>query len=139
MQRSQQLGGRLGPYRPSTQQPWLAAGFVTRSIVALTFSCISAVVGIVFLIAYDLSDLKFHNELPTATAVDENTPKERRANNCDWRVLILVLFLSPAGTADSRNQDFYLTLLCPRICLTLNTKTNIPLLLISLPQPTKIT
>lgn len=94
----------------NTQQPWLPAGFATRSIVALTFSCISAVVGIVSLIAYGLSGLKFHNELPTATAVDENTPKEHCANNCDWGISILVLFLFLAGTADSRNQDFDLTL-----------------------------
>ena len=41
------------------QVGWLPAGFTARGIVALVFSCISAVVGIAFLVVYGLSDLKF--------------------------------------------------------------------------------
>jgi len=44
------------------QVGWLPAGFTARGIVALVFSCVSAVVGIIFLVVYGLSDLKFKGE-----------------------------------------------------------------------------
>lgn len=42
------------------QQPgWLPAGFTPRGIVAMVFSCISAVLGMAFIVVYGLSDMKF--------------------------------------------------------------------------------
>ncbi|MCJ1352267.1 MAG: ferroxidase fet3 [Icmadophila ericetorum] len=49
----------------NTQQPFLPDGFTPRGIVALVFSCISALMGIAFLVVYGLSDLKFHETQAT--------------------------------------------------------------------------
>lgn len=40
------------------QEPWLPAGFTARGIVALVFSCVSAFLGIAFIIVYGLSGLQ---------------------------------------------------------------------------------
>jgi iron transport multicopper oxidase len=46
----------------NAQVGWLPAGFTTRGVVALVFSCVSAVLGVAFLVVYGLSDLKFKEE-----------------------------------------------------------------------------
>ncbi|RAK74980.1 ferro-O2-oxidoreductase [Aspergillus fijiensis CBS 313.89] len=43
----------------NAQPAWLPAGFTARGIIALVFSCVSAVVGMGFITMYGLSDLKF--------------------------------------------------------------------------------
>ncbi|KAJ5633512.1 ferro-O2-oxidoreductase [Penicillium herquei] len=48
----------------NTQPAWLPAGFTARGIVALVFSCISAVAGMAFITMYGLSDLKFTETEP---------------------------------------------------------------------------
>ncbi|KAJ5701608.1 ferro-O2-oxidoreductase [Penicillium malachiteum] len=48
----------------NTQPAWLPAGFRARGIVALVFSCISAVAGMAFITMYGLSDLKFTETEP---------------------------------------------------------------------------
>ena len=51
------------------QQPFLPNGFTARGIVALVFSCLSALLGVVFIIVYGLSDLKFHTQETAATTI----------------------------------------------------------------------
>ncbi|KAJ6007908.1 ferro-O2-oxidoreductase [Penicillium herquei] len=48
----------------NTQPAWLPAGFTARGIIALVFSCISAVAGMGFITMYGLSDLKFTETEP---------------------------------------------------------------------------
>ena len=57
------------------QVGWLPAGFTARGIVALVFSCISAVLGIAFLVVYGLSDLKFKEREETVAEGSEVTSK----------------------------------------------------------------
>jgi iron transport multicopper oxidase len=52
------------------QQNWLPEGFTARGIVALVFSCVSAFLGIAFLVVYGLSDLKFHDKGTVAERSD---------------------------------------------------------------------
>ncbi|KIN02895.1 Ferroxidase [Oidiodendron maius Zn] len=60
----------------NSQQSFLPNGFTARGIVALVFSVISALLGVVFIVVYGLSDLKFHNkENPEIAMVIENLPK----------------------------------------------------------------
>ncbi|KAE8442783.1 hypothetical protein EG329_002871 [Mollisiaceae sp. DMI_Dod_QoI] len=59
----------------NVQPAFLPGGFTSRGIVALVFSCISAFLGIVFLVVYGLSDLKFHNkEAIVAGAAGSESP-----------------------------------------------------------------
>jgi iron transport multicopper oxidase len=63
------------------QVPFLPAGFEKRGIVALVFSCLSGVVGIIFIVIYGLSDLKFHHKGESAdvvVALDELPKNEAR-------------------------------------------------------------
>ncbi|RFU23617.1 hypothetical protein B7463_g12721, partial [Scytalidium lignicola] len=46
----------------NVQQKFLPNGFTARGIVALVFSCLSALLGMAFIVVYGLSDLKFHPE-----------------------------------------------------------------------------
>lgn len=60
----------------NSQQSFLPNGFTARGIVALVFSVISALLGVVFIVVYGLSDLKFHNKENAEVAmVIENLPK----------------------------------------------------------------
>jgi iron transport multicopper oxidase len=52
------------------QQSFLPGGFTARGIVALVFSCVSAFLGIAFLVVYGLSDLKFHDKQTMAETSD---------------------------------------------------------------------
>jgi iron transport multicopper oxidase len=52
------------------QPPFLPGGFTARGIVALVFSCLSALIGIGFLFVYGLSDLKFHDKQTMPGASD---------------------------------------------------------------------
>lgn len=56
----------------NVQQKFLPGGFTARGIVALVFSCISAVVGIIFIVIYGLSDMKFRapDESQVASSLD---------------------------------------------------------------------
>lgn len=60
------------------QQPFLPAGFTARGIVAMVFSCLSGVIGILFIVVYGLSDLRFHHREESAEVVMvmENLPKK---------------------------------------------------------------
>lgn len=60
------------------QQPFLPAGFTARGIVAMVFSCLSAVIGVCFIVVYGLSDLKFHHKEESADVVMvmDNLPKK---------------------------------------------------------------
>lgn len=51
------------------QQSFLPSGFTARGIVALVFSCISAVLGVAFIVVYGLSDLKFHRKEVAEVAI----------------------------------------------------------------------
>jgi iron transport multicopper oxidase len=51
------------------QQSFLPSGFTARGIVALVFSCISAVLGVAFIVVYGLSDLKFHRKEAAEVAI----------------------------------------------------------------------
>ena len=46
----------------NVQQKFLPNGFTARGIVALAFSCLSALLGVAFIVVYGLSDVKFHLE-----------------------------------------------------------------------------
>ena len=60
----------------NSQQSFLPNGFTARGIVALVFSVICALLGVVSIVVYGLSDLKFHNkENPEVAMVIENLPK----------------------------------------------------------------
>ncbi|KAK9327921.1 Cupredoxin [Lipomyces starkeyi] len=67
----------------NTQQAFIPAGFTARGIVALVFSCISAVLGMAGISVYGLTDLNFHTmytgpDAPNTTesvAMDNVQPK----------------------------------------------------------------
>lgn len=59
----------------NTQPGFLPAGFTPRGIVALVFSCISAVLGLGFITAYGISDLKFTTT--ESRADGDNVPMEQ--------------------------------------------------------------
>ncbi|KAF9888558.1 ferroxidase fet3 [Aspergillus nanangensis] len=44
------------------QRPWLPEGFTTRGIVAMVFSCLSALLGMGFITLYGLSDIPSQNQ-----------------------------------------------------------------------------
>jgi iron transport multicopper oxidase len=46
----------------NVQQKFLPNGFTARGIAALAFSCLSALLGVAFIVVYGLSDFKFHLE-----------------------------------------------------------------------------
>jgi iron transport multicopper oxidase len=59
------------------QQSFLPNGFTARGIVALLFSCICAIAGVIFIVVYGMSDLKFDNkEAAAVTIAIDNIPKE---------------------------------------------------------------
>jgi len=60
----------------NSQVGWLPEGFTARGVVALVFSCVSAVMGVAFLVVYGLSDLKFKGDSGVGTEVVERASKE---------------------------------------------------------------
>lgn len=52
----------------NVQPGWLPPGFTARGIVALVFSCLSAILGMGFIVVYGLSDLKFKPASNTTVA-----------------------------------------------------------------------
>ncbi|KAH8817166.1 Fet3 ferroxidase-like protein [Xylogone sp. PMI_703] len=53
----------------NVQQKFLPNGFTARGIVALVFSCLSALLGMAFIVVYGLSDLKLFHLFSTAVFV----------------------------------------------------------------------
>ncbi len=62
----------------NAQVGWLPAGFTARGVVALVFSCVSAVMGVAFLVVYGLSDLKFKGNGGVADGKDVATKEVGR-------------------------------------------------------------
>ena len=60
----------------NSQVGWLPEGFTARGVVALVFSCVSAVMGVAILVVYGLSDLKFKGDSGVGTEVVERASKE---------------------------------------------------------------
>ncbi|KAJ9272340.1 CAZyme family AA1 [Paecilomyces variotii] len=59
----------------NVQPGWLPAGFTARGIVALVFSCISAIMGMIAIFVYGMSDIKFKNQYGS-TEADISQPGE---------------------------------------------------------------
>lgn len=53
------------------QLPWLPAGFTTKGIVAMVFSCVSAFLGMAFITVYGVSGIQSKKE-ETATSDEGN-------------------------------------------------------------------